>query len=289
MGQSKGNKLSLEIDARNEVARLDMAFGLASIVRPARAGLVRKAIEKRQPWNGGEITIKGNELDDHDFGVLLALLVIGEQKPTLQKGCEVEGLLPIKRKANLAESADVVTIHTTFGEIRNILGLKSDGRKNNDAIWSSITTLATMVVEANADDNWSFTHLIGNGKGEGNKTFSLTLSYRLTRALLGEGSYAAIDMHVFRSLPSGTTRVLYAVMCAWCIERKCQKQVSLMKLVERVYGRSEAEISSSSLKNYRRSIRNGLKQIEAVAEKFKFRAVGEIVTVQKITPRTGLH
>jgi|GEM_PF-6708542 hypothetical protein len=288
MGQSNGKEQSFEIDARNEVARLDMAFGLASIVRPARSGLEKKAIEKKQPWKGGEVTFKGIELDDNEFGVLLALLVIAEKNPILKKGRESQGLLPVTRKTNLASDADVVTINTTYAEIRRILDLKSDGRNNNDAIFSSITTLATIVVEASFDDDRAFTHLIGNGTGEENKSLSLTLSYRLTRALLGEGSYAAIEMRTFRKL-RGTSRVLYAYMCAWCIECNCQKQTSIIRLVERVYGRSSNELSASSMKNYRRAIRNGFKQIEQISDKFNFRVVGEIVAVQKITPRTGLH
>lgn len=282
--QRKNAIASREIDAREEVARYDMAFGIASIARPLKKGSVRTAFIKKQGWKGGVICIRGITPDDHDLGVLLAFIVLAEQqRPERQQGREVaELLLPTKQK-NAAADLDVVTVAITYAAVRQILGLKSDSGTNNAAIWQSLCNLATIVIDAQADGKIALTHLIRPSRGTANETLTVTLSYRLTRALLGEGSYGAIDMKAFRALPGGATRILFVWFCSWFGGSRGNRRVGLNKLVEIVWGEPTTKMAVNDIKNRRRAVRNSLTSIQYQSGHWRFDiGVNDNVTVKRI-------
>ncbi|MES9811654.1 MAG: hypothetical protein ABW161_02625 [Candidatus Thiodiazotropha sp.] len=113
-----------EIDARQDVARQDMALGLAGLVRSAirlKPGERRAYIEGlRQRWNGGVIEISGPEIDADDLGVLLALLAIaGREGGNVRPGGDVPGLLPATTRTgeNAARESSTITVCTTMAEV----------------------------------------------------------------------------------------------------------------------------------------------------------------------------
>jgi len=215
MAHSKSEKsvqVSLEIDARESVVRLDMALGLAQIAKPLKPGGKRGSFDIIQTWKGVELHFVGIELDDHDLGVLLALISIAQKKhPKPTSGHIIVALVPCvpgKKMTNAMACHDVVTVDASFREVRDELGIKAASGQENDVIRASLVRLASIILEGKDGDRWGFTHLISNGEGE-KESLRVTLSFRLTRALLGEASYGAVDMKVFSQLPKGAARILY--------------------------------------------------------------------------------
>lgn len=232
---------SIEIDARQEIARFDMAVGLASIARPLRHGAQPNGFITRQKWNGGDISIRGLSPDDHDLGVLLAFILLAEQqKPATQPGEEVEGLLLPTKTVNAAASSEVVTIKATYSQIRKLLGIKAGSVCSNSAIWESLTNLSTIVIDVKDGERTALTHLIKHGAATTGAALTVTLSYRLTRAMLGGGSYAAVDMTVFRALPKGAARIMYVWLASWFGGAAGTNIISLDKLAKHVWGEGKS-------------------------------------------------
>jgi len=277
-------QISLAIDGRKEVARLDMATGLVSIARPLKTGAQRMAFIKKQRWKGGEVTMRGIAQDDHDLAVLLAFIVLAEQQNNnFCAGKDVESLLPETKYTNAADELIVITVNTSYVEVCRVLGIKVCGSANS-AIWQSLCNLATIVVDATSNGEEALTHLIIFGNGIGNKSLSVTLSYRLTRALLGDGSYGAIEMNVFRNIPRGAARILYVWLISWCGGHYGTRvPIGLNRLVEHVWGESVEKLSQNTRKDRRRVIRNSLREIERASnEIMTCKFVDDNVVIQRL-------
>lgn len=277
----KNNLASAAIDARNDVARFDMACGLASLARPLKTGARREAFHIKQKWNGGSLDIVGVALSDYDLGVLLALIVLAEkQQPEPQLGSEISNLLPATTEENLAKGLEVVTINTSFAAIKKILGVTTDDGNTNDVIWESLRLLATTVVDARDGKRRAITHLISYGKGL-EDSLSVTLSYRLTRALMGAGSYAAIKMDVFARLPRGTVRILYVWLSSWYGGALGARAVGINTLVESVWDDKVHKMTSSTLKDRRRVVREALQHIQSADKDWQVELNGDCATITR--------
>ena len=230
-----------EIDARNGIARQDMAFGLAPFIRPQIRGQRAYIEGVSQPWNGGILEISGPQIDSDDLGVLLALLTIAVQNEQscgqLVAGQQAEGLIPEDRAApaNKALQNDSARVETTMAEICRQLGRNPEDGSAHRAIRASIKRLAAVVVEARSGEDWAATHLIAGAAGRGRGAVRVKLSYRLTRALIGEGSYSRIKMETWRSL-APVARVLYHWLCAWRPGGGACPLVSVDALTKHVWG-----------------------------------------------------
>lgn len=268
MASSKNKAISLDIDARNNIVRLDMALGLARIAKPLRAGAKRGSFDISQDWDGGTVRFVGVELDDHDLGVLLALISIAQKKrPAMTAGNIVAELIPFvpgKKGGNLAADLDVVTVDANFKEVRDEIGVKTDSSHVNDVIRNSLVRLASIVVEGRKDDLWGITHLIKNSNSE-KESLRVTLSFRLTKALLGNASYGAVDMNVFSKLPRGAARILYVWLVSWFGGAQKARVVGLNKLVENIFNEPAIKMSASALKDRRRTIKHAMGRIQALS------------------------
>jgi hypothetical protein len=288
-------KVSLEIDAREGVVRLDMAIGLSAIAKPFKHKAIRGAFDITRDWKGDAVNFKGVELNDNDMGIMLALMSIAQKmkpavhfpelpKPKLDQESDKEtSLIPHDLKSsqkkaedNAALQCDVVTIDASFKDICDELEIKSDSSAFNKVIRESVARLATIVVTGMSGSDWAITHLIENAKSEDmKKSLRVTLSYRLTYALIGSASYGAVDMKVFNKLPHGAARILYVWIVCWFGAAKKARVVGLNKLVCHAYGieidvkgepiNKKEKMSESTLKDRRRTVRHGLKCIQKLS------------------------
>ena len=203
-----------DMEVRRHIARQDMALGLMPIFRPLADGAQRKEIHFKQQWNGGMVFMRGVEMSEQDLAVLLALLALAlrVENPEQQRGREIPGL---KARGRAVQRAPVVTLHTSMTEICCVLGRDPDSHGTRCAIRDSIERLMMVVIRAKVGKAHGMTHLISGEVGVGRNAIEITLSYRLTRALLAGGSYAAISMRDYRALPAGVPRLVFAWLCAW--------------------------------------------------------------------------
>jgi hypothetical protein len=274
-----------DIDVRERVARNDMAFGLTSIVRALRRGAKREYVELSQSWGGGVIQIAGPVIDDWDLGVLLVLETLALRNPqNKQLGKQVHNLLPQPKEGRLTEDNtasehETITIRTSLADICNELEVGDDG-PTRAAIRKSIRRLTSIVVEAEHGDRWALTHLIQGVVGKGRNSVEVTLSYRLTRAILGSGSYARIYLRSYRALPAGAPRVLYAWLCAWFAASYGERTILLGTLARHVYGEEGVDWKA---RDHRRAVRKALR----VLPSGEFRAregEGGLVTIERFRP-----
>ncbi|WP_197033057.1 replication protein C, IncQ-type [Thiomonas sp. FB-Cd] len=233
-----------------------MAFGLAGMVRPtirAERNQHGKLVSSRryldgvkQKWNGGEISLSGPELDAFDLRVLLACQSLALQSAhnakylddRLENGVDVKGLLAAPRKAgdaNMADELPTFSLTTTMSAVSEAIGRKPRDGQAHAAIRASLQRLASIVVTATKGNKGAFTHLIAGGAFYGRHAVRLTLSYRLTQALLGEGSYGRIHMSEFIKLtPVG--QIVYHWLSCWRPGAGAPRTIKLDRLAEHVWG-----------------------------------------------------
>ncbi len=275
---------SLSIDARNEVARLDMPIGLASFCRPRRRGSVRTAFVCHQSWVDGTVSVRGISPDDHALGVLLAVLVLAEQQSetvTLPSR-DVPGLVPSAEfvSDNLALDLSCVSFTCRYSDILRLLGVSSRNSVNCAAVWESLQDLSTILVERKTGKyGRALSHLIGSAYTDG-KALRIALSYRLAQCVLGlPGSYAAVDLRVFRSLPRGSARILYVWLTSWFAGSFGERSIALDRLVEHVFG-DVKRMKACLLRNRRRDIRESFDALSVHGWSFVSR--GSLVSVVRV-------
>jgi hypothetical protein len=273
---------SREIDARNDVARLDMAFGLASVARPRKTGAQPKAFAEtiKQTWVGGVIGIRGIALSDHDLGVLLALIILAEQqKPVVEQGVSIEGLLLPTKSENAATVADVVTVKTTHAKVAMTMGIKSKGSCVNDAIWESLKNLATIVIDVKDNNRVALTHLIKQGQGTKDTALVVTLSYRITRAIFGDGSFAAVDMRIFAALPKGAARIMYVWLASWFGGASGTRHIKIDNLAVHVWG---SDATAEEVREHRRTLSLALQKLNSASESWCVKIEKQMIEITRI-------
>jgi hypothetical protein len=276
LSTNKNLALARIIDQRNDIVHLDMAFGVAPIVRAFSDNSERKSIDVERPWRGATIRYVGSELSVFDLTVLLSLLAIAQRKqPEFVQCSKIEGLLssiPLKKglkKAagnNIAEEQFSVVFETSFSKIRDEMGTESESSDSNAAILTSLFILQAFVIAVLAGDQWASTHLILPSQGD-KDTLKIALSFRLVNALFGEGNYGQISMDTYRKLPKrGCARILYVHFVSWFAAKYGMKEVKINTLVENAYGVRVKEISKQDLKDKRFKVRQNLKKIREASD-----------------------
>ncbi len=280
MAQYKRNRAKLPAEARRrieisrEVARQDMAIGLMSLFCQLRDSKTRKYIEEiKQPWNGGVISVNGPELSSFDQDVLFGLLALALQR---ERDCEKKSGLEIPEinAGGGVESADTLTLRTGYAELARIMGYESEDMK---PIKKAIKRLSSVVVEAQTKDAWATSHLIHGAAGKGRGAVKVVFSWRLTRALLGDGSYAAVSMSDRRILPGGLARLVHAWLCAWFASQSGRRSISLETLESHVY--REPAKSDRTTRDRRQKLRAAVDSLRMIGWGVKWR--GDIAEIER--------
>jgi hypothetical protein len=257
------------MDARQGVARQDMALGLAPFIKPVIRGRRGWVEGVKQRWNGGVLEIAGSELDAGDLGVLLALLALAlraaadECEPQLEAGHKVSGMLPTsgspKGTPNAATDKDVLPMQTTLASICREIGRNPEDGRAHAAIRASIKRLQGVVIEARSGDAWASTHLITSAVGRGKAAVSIALNYRLTRAVLGTASYGRIRMSVWRQL-SPVGQCLYHWLACWRPGYGACPPIGIDTLARHVWGDAK---QGAAQRERRRLLRAAIEELNA--------------------------
>jgi hypothetical protein len=257
------------MDARQGVARQDMALGLASFIKPVIRGKRGLVEGVKQQWNGGTLELAGPELDAGDLGVLLALLALAlraaadKDEPHLESGHRINGMLPTpsspKGTPNAATDKDVLTVQTTLAAVCREIGRDPEDGRAHTAIRASIKRLQGVVIEARSGGAWASTHLIAGAAGRGKAAVSITLNYRLTRAVLGTASYGRIRMSVWRQL-SPVSQCLYHFLACWRPGYGACPQIRLDTLARHVWRDAK---QGAAQRERRRLLRAGIEELNA--------------------------
>jgi hypothetical protein len=268
---ARSKKLSpaarLAVEQAAEVARQDMAIGLSGFFRVINRNAVRREVKSCQAWNGGTVTIRGVECDDGDLSVLLSILSLSLQQEggVLQAGRNAPaGLVTDTRHENTAMDAMTFQLCTTQAAICRGAGVGTGG-SGWAAVKDSLERLATLVVagEAPGCKRYAVTHLIQHGYAEDGKV-RITLSMRLTRALLGEGSYAAVQMPKYRQLATPTGRILFTWFASWYGGSSGHRAIGMDTLEMHAYGNNATARSTRCRRQ--KDIRTACQNIVATGE-----------------------
>jgi len=271
MAQSKPTPAARRsMDARQGVARQDMALGLAPFVKPVIRGKRGWVEGVKQQWNCGVLELAGPELDASDLGVLLALLAIAlravavdEDEPQLEPGHKINGMLPTPRgpwgTPNAAAEKDVLAMQTTLAAICREIGRAPEDGRAHAAIRASIKRLQGVTIEARSGEQWASTHLIAGTAGRGKAAVNVTLNYRLTRAVLGTASYGRVSMNVWRQL-SPVGQCLYHWLSCWRPGPCACPPIGLDTLARHVWG---DEKQGAAQRERRRLLRAAFTEIQA--------------------------
>uniref|UniRef100_D5X4Y3 Replication C family protein n=1 Tax=Thiomonas intermedia (strain K12) TaxID=75379 RepID=D5X4Y3_THIK1 len=243
-------------------------MGLASFVRPVVRGKRGWIEGVKQPWNGGTLELNGPELDAGDLGVLLSLLALAlrhsvERGAEIATGGDVPGLLPApggRPGENRAADCDVMLLQTTLAAICREIGRDPNDGRAHAAIRKSIKRLQGFVIEARSGDRLATTHLIADtaGRSKGAGAVSVALSYRLARAVIGEGSYGRVRMGEWREL-SPTAQCLYHFLACWRPGYGQCPTIGLDTIARHVWGAAPA--TGAVLRDRRRMLRAALSEL----------------------------
>lgn len=204
---------SREMDARQEVARHDLATAMAKITVPSVRGR-RWMVETKVAYGEVVLEIASPVLDMADIGVLLALLCIAarENGSGLTKaGGQSPGLLPAVRlgERNLASEIDCTMVECTVHNLAGVLGRNIRDGRTARAIRRSLIRLGQVVITATKKEgDWAATHLLHAVSKRGGRLV-VGLNYRATLVIAGGGQYAAIPMMQWRQGTPVQQAVLY--------------------------------------------------------------------------------
>lgn len=253
------DRAALEIDARNRVARQDLATAFAAIYTPRVVGQ-RLYIETSALYHGVVIRISGPEIDPTDLGVLLSIVTIaGSAHSNVRPGAECGSLLPHppaehdgRAKPNAAAGEGSVMVETSIHAIATMIG--RDGRDGQAAraIRASLRRLMSIVISAERGEEWGITHLLRSSVGRGGSV-EIDLNYRATRAVTGEGQWAPLDMTRFRDA-GPLERILMHRLAAHCVGHPLL--VTIDRLVEVCWTRPPK--NAADKRKRRQLIRNAL-------------------------------
>lgn len=204
-----------EIDARNEIARQDLATAMAEIFTPRIRGR-RHVVEVERVYRGVTVRITAPELDATDLGVLLALHAIAARDVRDLATCASRAdLMPVDRaECNDSRDMSSLVVHTSVHEIARMIGRDPRDGRAAAMIRAALRHLMMVVVEGSRGQSWGANHLIRAPSECGGRVVA-SLNYRATLAILGQGQWAAVDMARFRRA-SEIERVLMHRLAAHC-------------------------------------------------------------------------
>lgn len=225
------------IDARLEVARHELCCATARLYSPRARGH-RLFIEVSAAYNGVIVEIRGPELDSMDLGVLLAIYAIAGCDVSDRDTCEARGMLtsgsPRNSEPNAAADMESLRVVTSIAGIAAMIGRDPRDGQARKRIRQSIARLMSITVAGTRGEKWGATALIKRPRDDGGR-LTLDLDYRATRAVTGEGQWAAISMQQWRNCRGDLERVLLHRVAALTTGRLIS--VSLDVLAERCWAR----------------------------------------------------
>ncbi len=294
--KAKERRPKLDIEARTrieksrEVARYDMGIALASLFRPIK-GRERREVVIEQEWNGWVLRLRGIELSDFDHGVLMSVLATVFQRGLLSPDClpggeVVPGLIDEAEKGvgNLAMGRQAATATLSIRSLCATLGIPESGDS-----WRSVRTslerlsmvLLTAETGKGRDRRWATTRLFGASVGHGDEA-TVSLNYRLTRALIGEGSYAALSMMDYRSLETGVARLVYSWLTAWFASKVGTRRIGIEALERHVYGGVASMPSTRSRR--RQALHKAVDSLEGIGWRVTWVDGGSAVEIERRRP-----
>ena len=206
-----------EIDARRRIARQDLATAFAGIFTPRIRGK-RQVVEVVRRYREVTVCVSGPELDAGDLGVLLALLVIAEKDVTDTAPAHTRaGLIPAGQRGeeNAAAVLDSVGVQTSVSEIARMTGRDPRDGRAARSVRRSLKYLMMVVIEATRGEMCGATHLIGIVIGHRGR-MSVSLNYRATKAVIGSGHWAPVDMRRWAGATE-VERILMHRLAAHCV------------------------------------------------------------------------
>lgn len=224
-----------DIDARDGLARQDLALAFAQIFTPKIVGR-RQYLEQRVKWKNGWIQFNSPELDSTDLAVLLASTLLAARCPhDLAPSQNREALLPVMAGKNGVADSESMGVDTSIRELAVII--KRDPRDGRAAvaIRASLRRLMSVVVTVSqgGEDNWGSTHLVTAAFSAGGR-LKIALNFRATRAVLGNGNWARVN--VAKIAAAGPVeRVLMHRLAALCVGKPLP--VSISRLTETCWTR----------------------------------------------------
>ncbi|MDA8254114.1 MAG: replication protein C, IncQ-type [Betaproteobacteria bacterium] len=236
-----------------------MAIGLAGLFRPVIRGKRGWLEGLRQQWNGGFLEFAGPELDSKDMLVLLAIQHLALRELNAGQAQRVDGaaagLIPAEknRHGNRAVEAQAIGLQTSMAEMCRAIGRDPDDGRAHTSIRASLKRLQGVVVEARSGEEWATSNLIRGGAGRGRGAVTVSLNFRLTRAVLGECSYSRIDVLQLAELPP-VAQILVAWLCCWRPGHGKCPSITIDSLCRHVWGRGSdaADAPHDALQRRRR-------------------------------------
>lgn len=256
------------IDSRNEVARHELACAFLKIFVPRVRGR-RFIVETATEWAGVKLNVKAPVLDAFDLGVLLSIYAIAQRQVygrNLAPGKERPGLIDEQHKGNgngLAGEASL-SVETSIGEIALMIGRdRRDGRAAKN-IRAALERLAMIVLTAAQGESWGITHLLHAAAAKGGAV-TIALDHRATKALIGDGQWAAISMKQWRECSGDVERVLLHRLAALTTGRPVA--VKLDTLADACW--ADRAKDDHALRWRRQQVRDSIKAGRAVPAGFK--------------------
>lgn len=223
------------IDARLEVARHELCCATARLYSPRARGH-RLFIEISAAYNGVIVEIRGPELDAMDLGVLLAIYALAGCDVSDRDTCEARGMLTTDAarggKQNAAADMESLRVCTSIAAIAAMIGRDPRDGQARKRIRQSIARLMSITVAGTRGEKWGATALIKRPRDEDGR-LTLDLDFRATRAVMGEGQWAAISMQQWRECRGDLERVLLHRVAALTTGRL--RTVSLDVLADRCW------------------------------------------------------
>ena len=206
------------IDVRNGIARQDLAIAYMTIFSPRVRG-ARGWIERRTTWAGGTVEIAGPELDSTDLIVLLAITLAAGRGHENGEQCQ-----PATMHAGLVVAADgpaadqeSLPVKIRIGEVAELIGRDRRAGSAARMIWRSVKRLMATVVSAESESgNTRIAQQLIQPSETHGAWLHTALNWRATRAVLGTGQWAPIDMLRMRNATE-IERILMHRLAAHCV------------------------------------------------------------------------
>lgn len=224
----------------SSAARLDAAIGLSELflALPDADKDIGIARTIRQKWKSGQVIIMGRLMGAFQQDILFALLAEAFEAGHAGKpGNELlaDGL----ESMGLAGERDVISVRLGYPRLAELAGHKNS-TKFRAAVRDAVQMLAGVTVRGEgADESFAVQRLIAGAAGEGRKGVSVTLNWRLTLGMLGQGIYGVISLAERHKL-NKTARIVHAWLACW-LGAKSRNNISVQALAGHVFAASKKQ------------------------------------------------
>lgn len=217
----------------NPVARLDAALGGSGLFMalPDTNRDVGISRTLRQKWKRGMVIIMGRVMSSFPQDVLLALLAAARECDPELPGEDM--IAEDQSGMGLAAERHVVSVQVTYPRLAELSG-HTNSTKFRAAVRDAVQMLAGVTVRGEgADGSFAVQRLISGAAGKGRKGVSVTLNWRLTLAVFGQGIFGSIPLTERHQLDK-TARIVHAWLCCW-LGAKTLDSISLHALAKHIF------------------------------------------------------